>query len=447
MRLAVLIFLFFAKNIVVAQGIIPLSNIDIEKYYFNIQVKEENDSIIGKSLIIGKIIKPTNTIVLQLKNRNKFGKGMKVMMVMENEKPLAFTHSKDLLKITRANESALFSIYVNYEGIPENGLIIGKNKFGDKTWFGDNWPNRAHYWLPCVDHPADKAKVVWGIKAPKGYTCVANGLPVYMDYQSNDNYSYAESNQLQPIPIKVAVIGIAKLEKKCRLYTDTIEVCNYYYPQTFKTQPNKMDVALDVLSVFEKAIGPYPFDKLYNVQSTTMFGGMENANTIFYDEYIVDDSGSMEALVAHEIAHQWFGNTVTEKDFSHLWLSEGFATFFTNYYLEQKYGVDTLQKRLREDRKKVQQYLAKNKRMVVDADKNTMNLLNANSYQKGGLFLQALREKVNDVVFFTIIRTYYEKFKYKNANTDDFKKVVESIVKKDFTIFFKEWLYSTTLPK
>ena len=421
----------------------PIPTTDVLAYNFTIEVNDRNDSIIGTTTITGKGTGYNNHLVLNLKNQDRTKKGMTVSSVTElNGKPLAYSQSNDVIDINLNYKQNLYNytLLIKYSGVPTNGLIIGQNKFGNRTWFGDNWPNRAQYWLPCIDNIADKASVAWNVIAPSQYQVVANGL-LQSKKECAVNTTCWHFVQSQPIPTKVMTIGIAELQKKCMLLRDSIEICNYYYPQTYAAQPNKMDVAKDVLIFFEKTIGTYPFDKLNNVQSTTMFGGMENANNIFYDEYAVDAQQSMEALIAHEVAHQWFGNTVTEADFSQLWLSEGFATFFTNYYLEKKYGVDTLQKRLKTDSVKVANFLRSKKIPVINTTTNYMSLLNACSYEKGGLFLQALRTKLGDTVFFNGIKKYYSTYKYKNATTNDFKKVMEVISKQNLTALFKYWLY------
>jgi aminopeptidase N len=157
-------------------------------------------------------------------------------------------------------------------------------------------------------------------------------------------------------------------------------------------QPHKI-----FLPWLEKHIAPYPYKKLANVQSKTIFGGMENANAIFYFENSVTDTG-IEALMTHEIAHQWFGNSASEKDWSHLWLSEGFATYMTHLYLEEKYGEDSFNNRREADREKVIAFSKTRNTPVSDtsASNNLMQLLNANSYQKGGWVLHMLRRKVGD---------------------------------------------------
>ncbi len=431
---------------VAGQAVKPFVDFDVQAYQFKIKVFENNAIINATATIdilpITKINKPKK-LLLNLVDKNRYGKGMVVTSITNSKmQALAFQHVNSVLEVNiPAFSSKTYRLIINYNGEPDNGLIIGKNKFGDKTWFGDNWPNRARFWLPCVDHPADKATVTWMVDAPEKYTVVANGLQ--QPNMGNIRF-FSEPN---PIPVKVATIGIAQLSVKQLKFKDSISVNNYMYPKTFAKQPKKMDVALEVLSFFDSIIGPYPFAKLNNVQSTTMFGGMENANNIFYDEHVTDRPFPMEDLIAHEIAHQWFGNSVTEKDFSHIWLSEGFATFFTNYYLEKKYGEGYVKKRFVKDYSTAEAFLLTNSRPVIDTTKDLMSLLNANSYQKAGLFLQALRLKIGEDNFILAVKNYYAKYKFKNADTNDFKKEVALVVKTNLDDFFKTWLYTATLPK
>ncbi len=446
MRLFLILSLTLVCHYGIAQAEKPLTTFDVLQYHFSITVTDKDDSIKGNALIKILPISSVNKVSFNLQNTNEGGKGMIIEKISDEQgNALIFEHQNNLLVITtKVTQQKPFLISIQYKGIPENGLIIGKNKFGKRTWFGDNWPTRGQYWLPCVDHPADKASVNWTVIAPEQYMVTANGVNTG-EIAIEDNRKQWTWEEKNPIPIKVAVIGIAQLQKTCTI-SGCVPVCSYFYPETFKTQPSKMASANEIIKLFAETIGEYPYAKLNNVQSTTMFGGMENASTIFYDENAVDATDNIDALVAHEIAHQWFGNTVTEKDFSHIWLSEGFATFFTHYYLEKKYGADTLAKRIMMDRAKVKSFLNANKLPVVNNTTNYMSLLNPNSYEKGGLFLQALRKQIGDVSFFTIIKTYYNTYKYKNATTDDFRAVVEKFTKKDFKPFFKQWLYDTKLP-
>jgi len=183
------------------------------------------------------------------------------------------------------------------------------------------------------------------------------------------------------------------------------------------------------------------------VQSKTIFGGMENASCIFYFENSVNDPG-IESLFAHEIAHQWFGDNVTEKDWPHLWLSEGFATYMTDLYLENKYGKDSLKNLLKQQRQKVLRFYKDHKTPVVDTSgtNDLMHLLNANSYQKGAWILHLLRRKVGDSLFWKAIRDYYKTFAGKNASTQDFEKIFEKVTHQNLATFFSQWLFNPGQP-
>jgi len=199
---------------------------------------------------------------------------------------------------------------------------------------------------------------------------------------------------------------------------------------------------------FINHVGPYPYAKLANVQSKTQFGGMENASNIFYSENSVTGERSSEALIAHEIAHQWFGNSASEANWHHVWLSEGFATYFTNLYMEQQYGKEELRKRVQEQRRSVLNF-AKEKRVPIvnTSIENYMQLLNANSYQKGGWVLHMLRKKVGEEVFWQSIKDYYQKFALSNAYTADLKEVFEKNAGLDLDQFFQQWVMQAGQPE
>ena len=183
------------------------------------------------------------------------------------------------------------------------------------------------------------------------------------------------------------------------------------------------------------------------MQSKTQYGGMENAGNIFYFEKSVNGERKHETLIAHEIAHQWFGNSATEKAWPHIWLSEGFATYLTSLYVLEINGEGAFKERLENDRMRVLAFFEKNKNPVVNTSvRNYMNLLNPNSYQKGSWILHMIRNQIGDELFWKTLQTYYNTYKYRNAATNDFKKVLETVSNRDFTIFFEQWLYKAGHP-
>jgi aminopeptidase N len=174
---------------------------------------------------------------------------------------------------------------------------------------------------------------------------------------------------------------------------------------------------------------------------------MENASAIFYYEESAEGNKSIEDIIAHEIAHQWFGDMVSEKNFAHLWLSEGFATYFEDMYLGAKYGTESMNEKLIDDRRKVINFVKHSNRPVIDSLSPLMTLLNANSYQKGAWVLHMLRRDMGDSLFHIFIQTYYERYKGKNADTDDLEKVAEEVSHKNLEQFFRQWLYTPGIPQ
>jgi aminopeptidase N len=425
----------------------PGAIIDVQHYGFTLQLNDVNDTIKGRAEISLKYLKDAGSFNINLIKQDDAGKGMLVSSVTENGTNLQFQQDNDVVNITAmAKEGSAHSYIITYQGVPADGLIISTNKFGHRTFFGDNWPNRAHNWLPCADDPADKATVDFIITAPNHYQVVANGLKVSETALPN-NLKQTHWKETAPLPTKVMVIGVADFAVDHTGDVKGIPVYTYVFPENKDKGFNSYAVAKEILAYYMDKVGPYAYEKLANVQSKTIFGGMENASAIFYFENSVGDKG-IEELMAHEIAHQWFGDAASEKNFSHLWLSEGFATYMTNVYLEHKYGTDTLKRRLQADRKTVLDFEKIRKTPVVDTavHSNYMVLLNANSYQKGGWVLHMLRRKMGEEAYWKGVRNYYAKYDGGNASTDDLRTVLEQASGQNLEQFFKQWLYTPGTP-
>jgi len=429
-----------------AQTLIP--GIDVQHYDFAIRLSDENDTINGVATIKIRFLKDVNGFELNLVKQKENGKGMLVSAVTDGNKRLNFNQDSDKVYVyAPAIKNEIHSYSITYRGLHADGLIISKNEFGHRTFFGDNWPNRAHNWLPCADYPADKATVDFIVTAPAHYDVVANGLKTEEMALPNE-MKLTHWKERAELPTKVMVIGVADFAIDHTGSVDQIPVYTYVFPESKDAGFKSYAVAKEILPFYIKMFGPFAYEKLANVQSKTIFGGMENASAIFYYEESVTSKG-IEELMAHEIAHQWFGDAASEKDFSHLWLSEGFATYMTNVYLEHKYGTDTLKKRLIVDRTRVFDFEKRRFTPVVDttAHGKYMQLLNDNNYQKGGWVLHMLRRKLGDSLFWRGIRNYYAKYNGANANTDDLRFIMEQASGQDLKTFFKEWLYSPGHPK
>ena len=374
---------------------------------------------------------------------------MVVSEVSSNGKMLSFSHKNDELIIHLPKPSLIeqFSKYkIKYKGIPQSGLIIGDNKHGDRTFFSDNWPNLARHWLATIDHPYDKAMCEFIVTAPDHYQIISNGLKIE-ESNINNNKRVTHWKQSVPIASWLFVLGAADFAVQ---YVDEFEgksIQTWVFKQDREagfydfSEPTKK-----VLKFYSDNIGPFSYEKLANIQSNSVSGGMEAASAILYsDNSVVGDRNvRWRNVVIHEIAHQWFGNSVTQYDWDDVWLSEGFATYFTLLFIEHEYGREEFVKGLESSQKSVDSFYDKNPKyqIVHDNLKNMKNVTSSQTYQKGSWILHMLRGFLGNEVFWEGIKVYYNKYRDLNATTSDFKNIMEDVSNKDLNLFFDQWLYN-----
>ena len=428
--------------------------VDVLNYNFTLTLSDSTNQIQGETTIRFTRADDRQSVwfdLIEAKN-DSARTGMRVREVqLPDGKTVPFSHRNDRVFINLPPAPGqLTEVTIKYDGIPARGLIISRNKFNERTFFGDNWPNNARNWIPVVDHPSDKATCAFTVNAPATYRVIANGKLLDESNLSNGR-KRTRWQENTPIPTKVMVIGAARFAVEDVGTVSGVPVQSWLYPNDSKKGFIDYRPAKEILQYFIDKIGPYSYEKLANVQSTTVFGGMENASCIFYNEKIIvgKKDSDVEALLAHEIAHQWFGNSATETDWSQLWLSEGFATYFSALYLEHAYGRDTLNAVLNQNKGQIFRYTAlKPKGSVIDSTTtNLPDLLNPFSYQKGGWVLHMLRHELGDETFWKGIREYYAKFRNANARTNDLQAVMEGISGKKLGPFFQQWLYQPGYPE
>jgi aminopeptidase N len=421
--------------------------IDVIDYEIFLKVVDSSDRIEVDEWIRFNWLDMSREVRFDLVSQNSQGNGMKIDHVLDGADTLLFQHVEDQLVVRplAVSENGEVQLKLRFSGIPADGLIISKNKFGERTFFGDNWPDRAHHWFACVDHPSDKATVSFQVQAPDKYNVVAVGKLLSEEARGNDHFYFFRSNV--PLPTKVMVVGIAEFSFDHLSSRSGIPIVNAVYKKESTDVAQDMTVAPEILDFFEGYISRYEYEELENVQSTTRYGGMENAGCIFYDENAFNGRLTGEDLMAHEIAHQWFGNSASESDWQHVWLSEGFATYLTNLYLRNKYGEKTFDSQLAKDRRKVIQFARSYTHPIVDtAYKQLESLLNANSYQKGSWVLHMLHHELGDSIFHAAIKEYYGRFRLSNASTADLQLVFEKVSGRDLQFFFDQWLYNSGHP-
>jgi aminopeptidase N len=446
MRL-ILLFLFVSLTVSATDKYPKNADIDVQHYKFDITLSDETDEI-KCSATIDILLKKKDIrqVRLDLINADK-GKGMTVASVMQNGKKLSYTHLKNELIVTLPNPSQAgdyVQFTVTYSGVPATGLHIKPNKYNDRTFFSDNWPDLTRNWLPVVDHVAEKATCEFIVTAPIRYQVVCNGLLLE---ETNLNATQKITHWKQSVPISpwLYVLGVAEFAVQ---YVDTFNgksIQTWVFHQDRDAgfsdfaKPTK-----EVLEFYTRYVGPFAYEKLANIQASSVSGGMESASAILYNEKSVGGDGNFrwKKVVIHEIAHQWFGCAVTESDWDDVWLSEGFATYFTALFIEHAYGRDEFIKEMQDCRRVTFNFYKDNPtHTIVHNNLSDMSkVTSSHTYQKGAWVLHMLRSMIGDDAFEKGIKNYYRLYMNSTASTKDFQLEMEKVSGLNLTAFFKQWL-------
>ncbi len=339
---------------------------------------------------------------------------------------------------------------VRYRGLVRDGLIVGRNQYGDRTIFADNWPDRAHLWLPSQDHPSDKATVAFHVQAPLEDQVIANG-----ELEKIDTLAYGQAvwhyRLDTPIPVYTMVVGVGRLARTrlpdAACPVKCVPLSLWTYPQdSAYAAAGPFRRAGQMVDYFSRLIGPFPYPSLAHVESSTKFGGMENATAIFYDEKLYRSKKLNEPLIAHETAHQWFGDAVTEADWHHLWLSEGFATYLSALWTGHAEGDSAFRATMRKAAAEVFESKETERPIVDTAARDLIGLLNSNNYQKGAWVLHQLRGLIGDSAFYAGLRRYYATYRDSTALSSDFAKIMTRAAGRDLEWYFRQALTQPGYP-
>jgi hypothetical protein len=347
------------------------------------------------------------------------GKGMTVTAVTAGPQSLTWQHDGDRLKVTMPRAFTAgdrFTFSVGYHGVPATGILIADNKYGDRGWVSNPWPNKARNFRAVIDHPSMKASHVTSVTAPRKYQVVSNGFVVEQTDLPGD---LRRTVWKESVPICTWLMSLAVAPFAVDHFGNYrgIALSSWVFPQEREaglrafaahTQP--------VLEFYIDRIGPYAYEKLAQVQANGVGGGMELASSIFYG---YGGTGAGRQLIAHEMAHQYFGDAVTEADWDDVWLSEGFATYFALLYQEFEDGHDAFVDGVRRSKAQAVNYALANPdstivhRNLADISKVISN--NAQIYQGGAQVLQNIRGVVGTATFWAGIRSYYARYMNGNA--------------------------------
>ena len=374
-----------------------------------------------------------------------FSDNMKVNKVLLNGTETSFTRGNDFIKIDSKDKSFRsenFLIEINYEGPPKN---TGFDSFGFKTFDNEpaiytlSEPDNAPTWWPCKDLISDKFTSEVIMTVPSQLTAVSNGLLQEVKEDSDGNKTfYWKSNY--PITTYLVSIAIGKYDNWSDTYftpdsSKKMNVDYYTYPSYTEKAKVDWENTVGMIDYFSKTFGEYPF--INEKYGMAMFGwtsgAMEHQTITSMGYTLVTGNRKYEEVVVHELVHQWFGDAVSPKTWKDIWLNEGFATYGEALWVEHLNGKEAYKDYLK------QQDYGYFQGTVYDPEGF---IFGPSVYKKGAWCLHMLRGVVGDSVFFNILKSYYEKYKYKNADTWDFKNVCEQVSGTDLTYFFNQWIFN-----
>lgn len=361
--------------------------------------------------------------------------------------PAEFEQANDKLRLRfdeMLPEGSQHSVEIAYEGNPTT--LTSGTRIGPIGWYDQpaasvaiGEPFGARAWYPVNDHPTDKATYTFRLNVRDGLVGVANGV---LDSQETfADRTITTWNMNQPMASYLATVTVGDyVILDADDFGDT-EVVDAVPSRIEDVAPGDFDQTDEMLEVFTELFGPYPFDEYGVMVIDAEFGfALETQGRSIFSAQLVDGDGSIERIVAHELAHQWFGNSVSPATWQDIWLNEGFASYAEDLWLEFGRGqnINELETRLVER--------ALGSPTPAPGNPGAAGLFDPSVYRRGGLTLHALRVDVGDEVFFDILREWTNRFGGGTASTADFVALSEELSGANLDAFFAGWLGGGPVP-
>jgi aminopeptidase N len=342
-------------------------------------------------------------------------------------------------------EGTSFSIAVTYGGGPSQVnspylgfLPLGMHFVEDKAFVMAE-PDGARTWFPCNDHPRDKALFRYEISVPTGYAVAANGQPEPPVPGRKGTTTHVWQHDA-PMATYLATVAVGRYEIIQQTAPNGVPLRHYVPAHLMPAAQNLLGRTGDMIVFLEGYFGAYPFESYGHVVVPMQGVSLETQTMTLLDEGVV--ASGAEVVVVHELAHQWFGDSVSPASWADIWLNEGFATYAGWLWLEAQ-SPEQLTRHLNATEGQARQ--ADPGEPLADPDRD--HLFGFNSYIKGAWVLRMLRQQVGDRAFFEALRTYHRRFQDGVAATADFQAVVEEIAGQDLQPFFDQWVYGLRMPR
>ncbi len=369
-----------------------------------------------------------------------------------------FTVTREHLTVTFAKPLAAgqrCSLEIDYSAEPHEGLYFRTPELGypaeDTHLFTQGEPQLGRHWFPCHDYPNERSTTEIICHVPAGMTVLSNGR--LLGEAVADGMKTVHWRQEKPhVSYLITLVAgyFAKLEDLDR----EVPLAFYVQPSVAQHAANSFRDTADIMQFYNQEIGvPFPWHKYFQVTvHDFQFGGMENTSmttlahrTIF--TAATENVRSGRKLDAHEMAHQWFGDLVTCKDWSQIWLNEGFATYYSHLYEGHKFGRDALLYGLFYDaNEKVFPEHEDRRPIIYNRYDNPIEQFDFRAYPKGSWVLHMLRSQLGETLYRDVIRTYLERHAFTSVTTPDLVKVIEELSGRSFDRFFDQWVYHPRHP-
>ncbi|WP_338875610.1 M1 family aminopeptidase [Spirosoma sp. SC4-14] len=431
-------------------------SIDITYYGLDLKLTHTPNYLRGAATITLKsTAASTNSFFLDFNSTTAAGGlGLQVDSVKANGQHLSYQHAQNRLTITPAqsltNGQAL-TLTVYYQGIPNSrdlgSFVFGKHEAtNDPVIWSLSEPYGSPDWFPCKDTPGDKAdSSAVSITAPAQFVSVSNGVLVSTTDNADGTRTYRWKNSY-PIAqylISIALTNYQQFDTPITVGGQQLPITHYIYPETLPQVQSNLALTPKMIQLFTNRFGSYPFwrAKYGHAQIGRYTGGMEH-QTISS----MEDRALTPRVIAHELAHQWFGDKITCRDWQNIWLNEGFASYAEAVYVESESGKAGYQSTMNNFMASAR---AATGSIYVQDISNFNNIFNSNrTYAKGATVLHMLRGVVGDSTFFRILRTYAAtpSLAYNTAITEDFQAVAEQVSGQKLDYFFKQWIYGEGYP-
>ncbi|MGR3811839.1 M1 family aminopeptidase [Jiulongibacter sp. NS-SX5] len=424
-------------------------SIDAGYYFLDLTIQPGTKNLIAKVQGSYKVVAPElSQFFLNLSSN------LTVDSVLVNDEITAYTHAADRIEVDFSEPRIaddIFQCTVYYHGVPlqnDNSYSIefDTHGSGEPVIWTLSEPYDAPLWWPCIDNQADKADScdVW-ITLPEFFTSVSQGL-LQEEVNNGDGTKTAKWKHRYPIAHYLISIAASNYTLQQRSYTSasgkTLPIDDYLYPEVaadanVNTLLNLTD---DMMEVFSEKLGEYPFiNEKYGHAMFEFGGGMEH-------QTISSMGGFTFGLIAHELAHQWYGNKVTCKTWRDIWINEGFAEFLNLYAIEQLIGKSTYDEQ-------VARYMLNAKSVTGTVAIQNTNSVSAifdfpKTYLKGSLILHTLRGIMGDDLFFAALKEFQNtEFAYGAASIEDFQLVAERVYGQSLQYYFDNWIFGTGYPQ